>query len=688
MAKYMFLLFFSLFPFFSLAQTASDSITLSEVTIRAERVQKTADGYRLYPSAQQLASAKDGYGLIACLSLPQIKVNEALQSIEANGMVGLVEVRINGVPATPQDLLSLDMKSVSRVDYIERPGLVYGHETGRVIHIRTRRAVSGYILGGQVMQAFTTNFNRSSAYAKYNHGRHELALNYNFHAANWNRTRSTEHTAYLLSDQHSEFVVRDNNTIRDKRFEHNVSLKYSNVESDKYVMQAALSAQFNNAPANDAILSESHVGSPSKLLNVHSDSEGWIPQADCYFQYHFPRKQTLTANAVGTYMRQKYNYRYGSPQPYGYHSEGRQYSLYAELAYRKEWKGMEFSLGGKCDMLSSRDNYQGSISTANHLDRRQYKVYAQLSGSVWSNLNYQAAVGYDGLLYTQNDTKYDYRQIVPVLSLNYSLSPSLSLGYSFKKHQCAPRLAIINDIVSLRNEMEYVVGNPGIRPHNRFEHTATAHYQKKRIRASLMALYRVNPDTWMDEISRGDDGKFYFKKQNKGDVNMLYISNQATWQVIPGHLDVTLDVSFIRCFNFADTYTHCYSAWMGGGSLSAYWGEWSMMASFANGWRCMEGETKIRQGAESFLTLSRRLGGWGSVRIAWQNLLAGDLYSEKTWLMNQNVQKRVTTSNGNLGNMVFATLSINLSRGRHYQSPRRTTEEVHVESTTVRSGGQ
>lgn len=136
MVKYTTILLFTFAPLLSMAQEASDSITLAEITIKADRVSKTSDGLKIYPTKQQLEASADGYGLIARLSLPQIKVNEAMRTIEANEMVGSVEVRINGITATQQDLMSLDMKWVRSIHYIERPGLVYGTDVGRVISVR------------------------------------------------------------------------------------------------------------------------------------------------------------------------------------------------------------------------------------------------------------------------------------------------------------------------------------------------------------------------------------------------------------------------------------------------------------------------------------------------------------------------------------------------------------------------
>lgn len=666
-----------------MAQEASDSITLAEITIKADRVSRTSDGLKIYPTKQQLEASANGYGLIARLSLPQIKVNEAIRTIEANEMVGSVEVRINGITATQQDLMSLDMKWVRSIHYIERPGLVYGTDVGRVINIITRRADRGYAIGGQLTQALTTPFTQSNIYTRLNRGKHEISLSYSLNTANWNNGHSQESTRYILNDNSINNVVRDSRTIRDKRFNHNISLKYNIAETERYTMQIAFAGYINNSPAYDAIRKEHNDDALTNTIDIHSKAKDITPQADFYLQYMLPHKQTITANAVGTYANRTYRYRYGSTQTYAYQSNGDQYNINAEARYQKQWTNANLTFGGKYSLVSSTDNYTGSISTTNKLSRTQYDIYAQMSGTLWNVLNYQVALGFDGLAYTQNDKRYNYRQIIPKLSINYNPSQHWQIGYSLEMQQRAPRLAIINDITSMRNEMEYNVGNPNIKPSKRHEHTLSAYYQGKRLQSSLTAMYRANIDTWMDDISRSEDNIFTNKKQNKGDVNMIYISNQTTLQIIPENFDMTLNASFIRCFSIADTYTHSYSAWMGGASVNAYMGKWSFTAGIDNGWRSMEGETVIRQGAGNYITISRQLGKWGSIRMAWQNILDNEYQSEQIWLKNKNLQKHLITYNDNLGNMLFATLSINLSKGRRYKSPAKTMNNTGIEHSTV-----
>lgn len=683
MAKYFYILLCLFAPVNICAQEVADSVMLGEVTVKADRVIRTAEGMKVIPSAGQLAASANGYSLLRRLSLPQIKVDEVMQTVSSNEMVGAVEVRINGIVASPHDMMSLDMKAVVSVEYIQRPGLNYGPDAGRVININTRRADGGYVAGGQVAQALTTGYGKAGAYAKINRGRHELALDYSFDAADWNGTRSTDRSHYLLDGGVAVDVTREDMTSCNKTIGNHIGLKYSMAEQDRYVLQVALTGAFRNNPALRGMRSERYGGGPESMITRHIASGSATPQLDVYFHCNMPGGQSLTFNAVGSYRHHDYNYTYGTQKPYSYSSEGRLYQLSAECRYRKRWKTATLSGGGNYSLLYSHDEYSGSISAANSLHRSKQYLYAQLSGTVWRNLNYQAALGYDGMHGRQGSEVYDYRQIVPTISLTYNISSTLSAGYTFTLRQIYPRLAMINDITSMSNDMEYDMGNPAIKPHKRIENMVEVSLRAGHINSSLTAMYRANPNTWMDDIRRKEDNRFYFMKSNSGDCNMLYISSNTTVQIIPDRMDVRLDGSFIRCFNLTDTYTHCYSGWMGGAGINAYLGKWSVSASVDSGWRSMEGESRMKQGMGSLIAVQRQLGSWGTVSVAWQNIFSANYRSRQVWIVNDKVQKHVTQYSEDLGNLVFATLSVNLSHGRKYQAQRKDMDNTEVETTAV-----
>lgn len=677
-------------PALGRAQAPADSLAngkaveLTEVTVKARRVVKTADGLKLFPTPEQIEAAADGYDLLKRLALPHVRIDEVMHTIEANELIGAVQVRIDGIVAAEHELMSLEMAAVRSIDVIERPGMRYGEGVGMVVNIHTRRAVAGWLAGGSVLQSATTLYNRSAAYVKLNRGRHELAADYSLGVSDWGESYTTEAADYTLADGSHHTVSRRNQTDREMNYSHAVALKYSLVEPSRYSLQVALSGRFHRVPEAGKTRTESFSTGTSLLTKLTSHSDAATPQLDVYFSTDLPRGQSLTANAVCSYQAETYSNRHRSPSSaYAYEVDSRIRSLAAEAVYEKRWKPLALSAGGRFSQLYSNDEYTGDIASLSILHRSQAYLYAQLSGQAGCFF-YKGSVGYDGLWGRQSGRRYAYHQFIPKASVGCHLGDAFTLAYDFSMRQDAPRLALVNDITAKRNELEYEAGNPDLAPRKRYEHTLTASFSRERVRSHLAAMYRMNLHTWMDEVTRTADGKFVFTKRSKGDINMLYLSDYTTFSLLPGKLDLTLEWTFVRSFNLADTYTHCYSAWMGGVDVQAYLGRCTLSAHADNGWRYMEGESKGRNGSTLLLAAGCRLGKWGNLTLMWQNPLDKEHTGQRSWLLNPMVRKDFTACSPALGNMVSVRLTVNLSRGRRFQGIRKAMDNSAVESTSVK----
>ena len=160
------------------AQEKSDTISLGEVVVKAARTVRRIDGQTLYPSAAQKAHSFSGYSLLQKLSLPGIRIDEASHSISSMTNKGSVQVRVNGIVANSHDLLSMDVKTITSIDFIDNPGVRYGSGIAYVINIRTRRADMGYSFGTQTDNTLTSTSGSNSVFASANKGNSKWSLFY------------------------------------------------------------------------------------------------------------------------------------------------------------------------------------------------------------------------------------------------------------------------------------------------------------------------------------------------------------------------------------------------------------------------------------------------------------------------------------------------------------------------------
>ena len=137
------------------AQSEEKSTQLGEAVVKAARVVDEIDGQTFYPTQEQRLASFDGYGILQKLSLPGIRVDEAARSVTAIGGEGSVLIRINGIVAGKQEMLSLDPKTISKIRFIDIPGVRYGEGVAYVIDIATRRTDLGFALGADANAALT-----------------------------------------------------------------------------------------------------------------------------------------------------------------------------------------------------------------------------------------------------------------------------------------------------------------------------------------------------------------------------------------------------------------------------------------------------------------------------------------------------------------------------------------------------
>lgn len=102
---------------------AEKVVELGEVTVEHARVVEKADGKLIIPSLSQRNSTTNGYDLLSKLNLPRIRVDEVMRTVTALGNEGAVQIRINGIVATKEDLIGLSPKLVKNIDFIDNPGV-------------------------------------------------------------------------------------------------------------------------------------------------------------------------------------------------------------------------------------------------------------------------------------------------------------------------------------------------------------------------------------------------------------------------------------------------------------------------------------------------------------------------------------------------------------------------------------
>ena len=675
------ILFLLLLTLPSLAQEVEPTVELGEVEVKADRIIKKTDGMLLYPSEQQKTSSRSGYSLLQQLTLPNIRVDEVGHTISAIDQRGSVQIRINGIIVDKAEMLSLDPKSIRSIHFIDNPGVRYGDGIAYVIEITTRRADNGYTLGTSFTQALTTRQGDYTVYGKWNTGKSELSLNYSIGYQNYSDLRTEETAHYHLNDGSVYTIQRNDLASRNQSLNNQLKLTYNLADSTRYVFQASLSGDFSHVPNN---FNQKQIvdGEQTYTALEQQQSRSGSPVLDLYYFQQFTPRQSLTLNAVGTYIGTRSSDSYDEGSPYSYDVDGRTYSLLSEAIYENQLKPFTLSAGLNYSQKYTNNEYTGDVSAATPIHHNRVYLFSEIKG-LWGNLRYSAGIGGSYLHYRQQVHSYDYWSFCPKAALSYNFTHALQLSYNFQMNERTSRVAIISDASIRNNRMEWTVGSPDLKPNREMYHLLRLTYTNNRLQASLEGFYKQCLRPNMAVYERTADDRFIYTQRNQKEIDALNAMAYASYWLLPEKLSVTAYGGLFRCFNFGQDYTHCYTSYFVTGAVNAYLGNLSLHAYADNGSRFLEGENKGYSGGDITLKAAYSYKDW-QFALIWQQPFQHKYKLFESEVLNRNLQKRTALYSGDACNLVNLTVTWRLSKGRKFRDVERSIQLKDKDTEIIR----
>ena len=656
------------------AQDIKEGETLQEVTVKGSKVVQRVDGQTIYPTRQQLESSTNGYSLLSKLTLPHLRIDPVMHTITALSNLGNVQVRINGIMASKEDLLALDMKAVQHIDYIDNPGVRYGEGIAYVVNIIVKKPVSGYDIGADLTNTLTAVNGDETFYGKFNYGKSEFGVNYSLGYQNFKGTGYEEQATYELESGEKRSILRQQLDGQNKSLNHNIQLTYSLSDSN-YVFQSKLSASRDIQPHR--------LWSKFDSFEDRSSSRTSSPALDLYFHRDFKRHQSLTANAVATYIKTDSHAEHNEGGNYAYNVTGKTYSLWTEAVYENRLKPFTLSLGAQYGQKYINNVYSGDANADNAMRSSTLYFFGQLKGRL-GKLGYMGGLGVSTRYYRQAEWNDRFLLFRPKLTVAYPLARNLRAKYDFEVSQHVSQIALVSDVSIKQNAMETLVGNPEITPNRVTSHDLRLTYSKPRIMSELQGYWRLNANCNMEKYTR-KDGHFFQTQTNAGnECSFFFIQSYNRWEAIPEHLSITLYGGIYRFYNFTDNYRHTYTAFNGGASVEAYLGRWTLTAYADNGWNFMEGEHRGHQAPAWYLTASYQLKNITFSLYAQHPFCARPL-TNKTEVLSHYIHKDITQHSRDFGNMLTLNITWHLSSGRKYRDIQRTMNHRDTETGILQS---
>lgn len=666
----------------------ANSYLLKGVTVEAARVVEKVDRQIIFPTKEQVKTASNGYDLLDNMSLPTIIVNRAERKVlSLKG--GDVQIRINDVKASMQDVLALQPDEVTKVEFINVPGLKYGDSNlDAVINYQVRRRYAGYVGGVSTMQGTKAGFNNSDGYFKYNVKKSEFSINYSFSYRSVEErsyeslgtyhlpTGETLHRNYLGYD--SPFLYTTNN----------VQLGYNLSEPDKYTLNVRLNFYNHNSPVRGMNQLYQESGKANQYLQNNRKMLEQIPSLDIYYSLNMPHDQNLALNLVGTYIGTDYQYRMReytfnkSPEEsvksapltdYSYDATGRKRSLIGEGTYSKNWKQMALSVGGQYNISHTDNIYVGSSNADTELKYSNLYLFTQLQGQQkW--FSYQVGVGATRSSIHQGENGYSKWLFRPQVTLQAKASDRLSFKWSSKITSDIPSLSDLSELRQYSNSFEARDGNSGLKPFTGYNNTLSASWN-----IPLMSVYLEGNWTYYDKPiatsilpEKREDGSYLFvsKPKNQKSHNYKHLLLTPEVHLIKDHLDLNLMCEYQNVKTKGLDYSHEFNYFSYGAEIRYMTGNWNIGYGAYKVEKSFWGEKTNGGEPTSNLAVTYNYKNWQfGVLGLFVFYPHGCVYKDE--LFNKYVQQKNKVRLADQGNMLVFAASFNFNHGRRYHTGSR-----------------
>ena len=622
----------------------------------------------IYPTDAQKQASNNGYSILEKLTLANLRIDNINHTVTAIDNRGGVQLRVNGIVAGKQEMLALNPKDIAKINFINNPGVRYGDGIAYVIDIVTRRAESGYTVGTDLTTALTTLQGDGMVYGKWNKGRSEWSLSYDVSGYKSKGAKSSQLAEYTLTDGSIYTIERNDVESLRKSIAHDAKLTYNWADTTATVFQTSLSGAFNDAP-DDYNIKEIADGARRYRATSRDADKSYSPVLDIYFFRQITPRQSVTANAVGTYIStQTCNY-YDEGNPYQYDVDGKTASLLTEIIYENRMKPFTLSTGLNNSYKHINNDYSGDASSLTKTSNNRLYAFAEIKGTM-RKLRYTLGAGASYIHYTQNGHRYDFQTFRPKVSLTYDINNSMQLSYTCQMQDKVSRIAMTSDVAVRTNSMEWTAGNPDLKPSHDMDHRLQFSYNTNRLQTFVEGYYKQCLKPNMAHYERTDDNQFIYTQKNQKEIDVLNVMAYAGYWILPEKLQVAANGGVYRCFNFGNDYTHCYTSWFYACSITAYLGNITLQGYADNGNRFLEGESKGYNAAYSVLKASYTWRNW-QFSLSWANPLNNNYKAYENELLNRNLYKHTVGYSKGSGNQVSLNVSWRLSRGSKHNSAEK-----------------
>lgn len=576
-------------------------IQLQEVEIKGASIIQKVDRMLIIPTKTALKNAYNPFDLMFNMAIPRLNVNPLSKDIMANG--GGVQLRINNIKATVDEVAALLPKDIIRIEMIENPGERYGDSNlGAVLDIIVKHRDTGGLINMQTTNSPNVLFGENAIAAKYNQGKSQWGLNYGlgYRGVKQNKTDKTE-TYYLPN----ETINRIQEGINDRSSwtDQNIDLSYNFSNSEKYTFNSILRNSIHSAPHQDASNKIFNLSSTDNYITskLRSSSSSYSPALDLYFQRILPKEQMLTLNLTGTLINTNNKRTYEETTINGVSItditsdvDGKKLSIIGEAIYDKKFEKNMLSAGIRYYQMKAENKYLGTNPITSEMFQNRSSAFVELQGQL-KILSYDVSAGLTRFYFEEGSQSHVYYTFSPTVKLAFSPHKDGYISYRFNTDPQMPSLSSLTDVEQAIDSIQIIRGNPLLKTYNVYNNNLNYSFSKNR----MMIMFNVNhsyKDNCIMESVFAEGNKLIIMEENQKSYQSLEIYPAIVFRGLTvfglkNFLTLSTEGGFTRYWSNGKTYMHTYNNFFYNAQFMLNYNEFALLGQFSKNKNVLMGET-------------------------------------------------------------------------------------------------
>ena len=657
------------------------AVSLDEIVVSGDAVIKKSDRQMILPTQKQKRAATNGINLLQQMPISRISVSPMDKTIKTT-LGEDVQLRINGIEATKEEVSAIRPTDVIRVEYLDNPGLRYGGAAAVLDYIVRKREDGGNIAGDLTNGITHLGYGQYNLSAKYNWKKSAISA-----VASWQR-RDLEWTR----ENYEDFIYPDYTVHNIElgeptkvKFDYmNFALNY-NMTDERSVFNIALRNSYDDKPnavtdRNSTLYQGDKIYSISDKLQQRS----YIPSLDIYYQLNLINDQHLYFDIVGTYINSSSHRKYSmveigskdSTPAIISQTEGDKYSIIGEAIYERPLGNGKMTAGIKHTQAYMNNIYDGNISSKVSMNTSESYLFAEYNQKI-NRFSYTLGIGGMRTWHQQGELSQEKYILRPTITLSYNAPKNFYFRYNAYMSGYSPSLSDLSDVTQEIDIYQVRRGNPNLHSASYISNSLTASWKCKYVSIELFGRYSYDHKPIMEETLFEND---HFVRTMTNQKGFHRLNLQSTIQMFPWeeYIMIKLNPFFNRYISNGNTYTHTHSNLGFRSSIVGKYKNWTAMAEMNTSFHDLWAETLSRGEALHSIAV-----GYNHEKFSIQGMILNPFtkrYEQSVDNLSALAPNKQLAYSTQLSRIVMLNVSFNLGFGKQYNNSRKRINNSDNES--------